>query len=89
MKKIICLLLALCLLAGCSPAAAEESFPLGKPYTNPNLYNSFPECPDPEDNYYIYACYDLFVNATAGAVKKPSKPEDRGEDFLAGQFLAV
>ena len=67
MKKIISALLALCLLAACCPSWAEEAASLGKPYANPNLYTVFPadERPGPEENYYLYANYDSFMEAAA------------------------
>lgn len=69
MKRMICLLLTLCLLAGCSLVGAEDLASRGKPYTNPNLYDSFPERPGPEENYMIYADYDEFVKAAGGSDK--------------------
>ena len=59
MKKILGLLLALCLLAGA--ALSEEAPSLGKPYVNPNLLYAFPERPRPEENYYLYANFDSFA----------------------------
>ena len=67
MKKFISALMALCLLMACCPAWAEEAASLGKPYANPNLYTIFPadERPGPEENFYLYANYDSFMEAAA------------------------
>ncbi len=67
MKRMFCLLLTLCLVAGCSMAGAEDQPSRGKPYANPNLYDAFPERPGPEENYIIYANYDAYVEAAASA----------------------
>ena len=37
MKRMFCVLLTLCLLAGRSMAGAEDQPSRGKPYANPNL----------------------------------------------------
>ena len=75
MKRNICLLLTLSLLAACGLAGAEEEVPsLGKPYINPNLLTSFPERPGPEENYYLYANYNSFVQVA-----------DTGDLFYATQ----
>ena len=89
MKRIICLFLTLCLLAGCSLAAAEEQPSLGKPYANPNLYNAFPECPGPEENYYVYANYDSFVRAAAGTDPWHNTFSARSEQCLTQEILTV
>jgi hypothetical protein len=73
MKKLISLLLILCLPAACSFAGAEGA-PLGKPYINPNLLTSFTERPGPEENYYLYANFDRFVDVTTS-----------GDSFLSSQ----
>ena len=67
MKKIISALMALCLLTACCSVWAEEAASLGKPYINPNLCTAFPadERPGPEENYYLYANYDSFIEAAA------------------------
>ena len=67
MKKIISALMALCLLTACCSVWAEEAASLGKPYINPNLCTAFPadERPGPEENYYLYANYDNFIEAAA------------------------
>ena len=79
MKRLICLLLILCLLGACSLAWAENQASLGKPYANPNLLDSFTERPGPEENYFIWANYDLFVEATAGAEKIKADLHTRGD----------
>ncbi len=67
MKRIISLLMAMCFLMACCPAWAEEAASLGKPYANPNLYTAFPadERPGPEENFYLYANYDSFMEVAA------------------------
>ena len=65
MKKLISMLLALCLLAALGPARAEEASSQGKPYTNPNLYTEFTERPGPEENFFIYMNYDFLVQGAA------------------------
>ena len=66
-KRIISVLIVLCLLMACCPALADEAASLGRPYANPNLYTVFPaERPGPEENYYLYVNYDRFVDVFAG-----------------------
>ena len=49
MKRMICMLLTLCLLAGLSLAGAENPGPYGKPWPNSNIYGNWPaERPGPE-----------------------------------------
>ena len=89
MRRTICLLLTLCLLAACSLAEAENAPSHGKPYTNPNLYDSFPERPGPEENYIVYADYDSFVRAAAGADPWNNNFVTRSEQYLAQEILSV
>lgn len=89
MKRIICLLLILCLPAACSLAGAEDQPSRGKPYTNPNLYDSFPECPGPEENYIIYADYDDFVKAAGGSDKWNNGFEQRSTHYVAQEIVDI
>lgn len=64
MKRVICLLLTLCLLAACGLAGAEGHTPEGKPWLNSNLlYNLTAERPAPENGFDMYANYDAYREA--------------------------
>ena len=89
MKKFISLFLTLCLLAACTPAGAEGARSLGKPWTNPNLYESFPERPGPEENYYIWANYDTFVQATTSGNPAAANMSARAAEALSDQLLDI
>ena len=91
MKRIISLLLALCLLATCALAGAETSHLQGKPWINSNLYGQWPdERPAPEDGYDMYANYDLY-RALPPAEELPGSfgRTIQGEDTVQEQFLAL
>lgn len=89
MKRIICLLLTLCLLAACSLAGAEGAPSLGKPYANPNLMSAFTEQPGPEENYYLYVNYDGFVQATTGGPKYLASQEGRVYQALSRNVAEI
>jgi len=58
MKRIVNLILTLCLLAECSLAGAESTTLQGKPFINSNLYGQWPdERPGLEEGYDLYANY--------------------------------
>ena len=66
MKRMICFLLTLCLLAGCGLAGAESSHLQGKPWVNSNIYGQWPdERPGPEDGYDMYVNYAFYREALA------------------------
>lgn len=88
MRRMICLLLTLCLLAACAAAWAEQPSK-GQPYANPNLFDSFSERPGPEENYYIYANYDAFVKATTGEGLKAASFAAQAEEQLSDEFLEI
>ena len=69
MKRIISALITLCLLMACCSAWADDAVSVGKPYANPNMYTVFPadERPGPEENFYLYANYDGFMEAAANS----------------------
>ena len=90
MKRIACMLTAMCLLAVFTFAAAEETPSLGKPWTNPNLYTVFPaERPGPEENYNIYANYDLYVDAYSGINPRYNNLEMRANMFVSQQVMEI
>ena len=89
MKRIIGMLTALCLMAACFPASAEDAPSTGKPWANPNLYDAFPERPGPEENYYIFANYDRFVRAASGAGANAFSLEMQIDEQLSDQFLDI
>lgn len=89
MKKLISMLLALCLLAALGPARAEEAPSQGKPYTNPNLYTEFTERPGPEENYFIYADYDLLVRGAKDPRSWANDDRGRAYYYLAEQALEI
>ncbi len=83
------MLLALCLLAACGLAGAEAQPSLGKPWINPNRCTAFPECPGPEENYFIWANYDRFVESAKGGGRNALGLQQQIEDQLADQFLEI
>ena len=89
MKGIICLLLALCLLAACTLAGAENTHLQGKPWVNSNLYGQWPdERPAPEDGYDMYANYDYYrevppIEEITGSYARIIQ----GEETVQEQFL--
>ena len=87
--RMICLLLALCLVTVCSPGGAEDQSSRGKPFANPNMYDAFPERPGPEENFNIYANYDSYVRAAAGVDVWNDRMELRAEHVLAGEVLEI
>lgn len=63
MKKVIALLITLCLIAslGLVPAAAEDTHPDGDPWFNSDIYGLWPsERPALEDQYELWANYDFY-----------------------------
>ena len=59
MKRMICLILTLCLLAGCSLAGAESPHFEGKPWINSNVLGNLPdERPALEDGFDMYVNYN-------------------------------
>ena len=89
MKRLFSALLVLCLLAACGAARADETPSTGHPWVNPNLCESFPERPGPEENFYLWANYDLFTEATAGGEIKPYDLMAAAEASLSEQFLDI
>ena len=66
MKRILCLFLTLCLLAGFSLAGAESPVLGGKPWINSNLYGNWPsEHPGPEISFDLYVNYDRYRETPA------------------------
>ena len=75
MKKIVSLLLALCLLAGCSMAGAENPHLEGKPWINSGFYGLWPsERPAVEDSFELYSNYDLYQDLLAKGEKREYAP---------------
>ena len=66
MKRIICCLIALCLLAAFVPAGAESPAPAGKPWINSNIYGNWPSGnPGPEESFDLYINYDFYQSLPA------------------------
>lgn len=64
MKRMICLLLTLCLLAGCGLAGAETKALEGKPWINSNVPGNLPDERLPvEDSFDLYVNYDAYREA--------------------------
>ena len=75
MKRMICLLLALCLLAACAAAGAESPHFEGKPWINSSFYGLWPaERPAVEDSFELYANYDTYANALAKNDRREYSP---------------
>ena len=89
MKKTVSLLLALCLAALCALSFAESPASHGAPFANPNMYDSFPERPGPEENYIIYANYDAYVDAAAGVNPWNRDFVARADHYLAAQIMDI
>ena len=89
MKRIISMLMALCLTAALGLAAAEEAPSVGKPYANPNMLNAFPAQPGPEENYFIFANYDPLVRGAAEPFSVFNDERTRGYYYLAEQALEI
>ena len=71
MKKIISLLVTLCVLASCSLADAENLHFEGKPWINSSFYGIWPsERPAVEDSFELYANYDLYQKALANGDRR-------------------
>lgn len=90
MKRITCLFLTLCLLAGCALAGAESRPSPGKPYENPNLYTVLPaERPGPEENYNLYVNYDLYADAYNGINLWYSDFRERLNHHMAQRVMEI
>ena len=63
MKRVMCILLALCLLAGMTGAMADGPRE-GKPWPNPELPGNLPDHrPAAEEDYYLYVNFDRYGQA--------------------------
>ena len=88
MRKTICLLLAVCLLAGCGLAGAESPHPQGKPWINSNLMINIPdERPPVEDGLEMYANYDVYKEARDRGISLQSLEE--AEEVSRTQILSL
>ena len=66
MKKIICCLISLCLLAAFAPAGAESQELPGKPWINSNVYGNWPSAqPGPEVSFDLYVNYEKYQKIPA------------------------
>ncbi|MBR0267771.1 MAG: hypothetical protein IJQ71_10140 [Clostridia bacterium] len=89
MRKIISLLLTLCLLAGCSMAGAESPHFEGKPWINSNFYGLWPsEQPAVEESFELYANYDRYMDALAKEVRK-FMPLDEAQKLAIQQEVSL
>ena len=91
MKRIISLLLTLCMLAACTLAGAETAHLQGKPWVNSNLYGQWPdEHPAPEDGYDMYANYDDYRAAPSiEEIDGYFARQIHGGEVVEEQFLAL
>ena len=91
MKRIISLLLTLCLLAACGLAGAESKTLQGKPWVNSNLYGQWPdERPGPEDGYDMYANYEYYREALASQAENAYfSRHNECDNVVQEQFLAL
>ncbi len=88
MRKIISLLVALCVLAACSFAGAEGKAPEGKPWINSNLLDSIPaERPVPEAGFDLYANYDAYREAKDKGITEGLLSLDGSERIAREQIL--
>ena len=88
MKKIISLLLILCLLAGIGLAGAEGKAPEGKPWINSNLLSNLPaERPALEDGFDMYANYALYREVLDSGAEASRSSLDRAEAAAQTQIL--
>ena len=87
MKRMICLILTLCLLAGCGLAGAEKA-PEGKPWINSDVMGNLPEeRPAVEDSFDLYVNYDVYREGRdKGNVATLAAPEAI-DDIAGGQIL--
>ncbi len=90
MKRIISILLTLCLLTACALAGAEGKTLQGKPWVNSNLYGQWPdERPGPEDGYDMYANYEYYREALARQDSDTYSRHLKSEDVVQEQFHAL
>ncbi len=90
MKRIISLLLALCLLAGCAISGAESRTPEGKPWVNSNLLEYLAaERPLPEDSFDMYANYDAYREVLASGSTTTLSSLEEAEIISRGQILSL
>ena len=88
MKKIISLLLTLCLLAGCVPAGAESRAPEGKPWVNSSFLGNLPEeQPAVEDSFDLYVNYDVYAEARDKGIATTISAIEEAEVNAQGQIL--
>ena len=87
MKKIISLLLTLCLLAGCGLTGAEK-VPEGKPWVNSSYLGNLPEeRPAVEDSFDLYVNYDAYAEARDKGTMTTLSAFEEAEVNAQGQIL--
>ena len=90
MKRIICCVIALCMLAGFATAGAESQHFEGKPWMNSNFFGLWPaERPAVEETFELYANYDLYQEALAKGERKIYTPIDEAQRLEMRQMAAI
>ena len=88
MRRMICLILTLCLLAACGLAGAESRVLEGKPWINSDVLGNLPdEKPAVEESLDLYANYDAYREGRdKGNVATLAAPEEI-DGIAGGQIL--
>ena len=90
MKKIISLLLALCLLAACSFAGAESPALAGKPWVDSNVYGNWPsERPGLEESFDLFVNFDTYQNAPTESARGVIAPSLNTVDLINGYLESI
>ena len=90
MKRIVALIITLCLLAGFTLAGAESLHFEGKPWINSNFYGIWPsERPAAEDTFELYANYDLYQKALADGDRREYSLIGDADKQIAQRLLSM
>lgn len=88
MKRTVCMLLALCLMAGCGLVGAESGAPEEKPWINSSVLDYLPaERPEPEDGFDMYVNYDTYMEAKEKGTDITLSLFEETELIARGQIL--